>query len=179
MKLARLFGMIFIFLVLPLMAVAADLSPKQVEGFVGTMKELKPFFDTYSDEVGDDSESTTTSELMSDWTASFKEYKEVQDILKKHNYDMNSWSVVSQQIIQAYMALKLGADGKNVVAEMQDSLKGMESSPDIPAEQKAEIRKQMQKSIAEFEKSLKASKVDQDAVKPFTKQLDELFEWEE
>lgn len=179
MKVARLFGLIMILLMFSSFAQASALSGKQVEGFVNSMKELKPYFDQYADEVGDDGDASSTAQLVQDWAASLKEHREVLGILKKHGFDEVSWASVSQLVMKAYMTIKFGEEGKNVPAQMAESLKEIEANPDIPAEQKAEIRASMQKGIEDFEKNLDAPAEDQEAVRPYLGQLDEIFEWQE
>ena len=52
------------------------------------------------------------------------DYKRLLDkaIIGKHGFDFDSWSAVSQQVTQAYMAVKLGADGQDVMGQMRQSM---------------------------------------------------------
>jgi hypothetical protein len=179
MRLVRLFGLVMVLVTFSVSAWAAGLSGSQVEGFVNSMKDLKPYFDQYADEVGDDGDASSTAQLVQDWASGLKEHREVMGILKKHGFNETSWAAASQLVMKAYMAIKFGEEGKNVPAQMAESLKEIEANPDIPAEQKAEIRASMLKGIEEFEKNLDSPAEDQDAVRPYIGQLDEVFEWQE
>jgi uncharacterized protein YecA (UPF0149 family) len=179
MRLVRLFGLVMVLVTFSVSAWAAGLSGSQVEGFVNSMKDLKPYFDQYADEVGDDGDATSTAQIVKDWASGLKEQREVMGILKKHGFDQNSWADVSQLVMRAYMAIKFGEEGRNVPAQMAESLKEIEANPDIPAEQKAEIRASMQKGIEEFEQNMDAPEEDQDSVRPYLDQLDAIFEWQE
>ena len=108
MRLWRLLVMLPAFLLVSQGAWCAGIGAKQVEGFIGAMQELKPYFDQYADEAEDDGDATSTSRLMGDWARSLKDQREVEAMLKKHGFDVESWSEVSQQVTQAYMAVKLG-----------------------------------------------------------------------
>lgn len=175
----RLVGLVLVVMMCAVPAWSAGLTETQVEGFVNSMTELKPLFDRYADEVGDDGDASSTGQIMKDWTAGLRERQEVLSVLKKNGFDLPGWEMVSQDVVQAYTAIKFGRDGKDVVAQMRESMQSMESSPDIPEAQKAEIRVQMQHSISEFEKMLSAAPENQAAVRPFLPRLDAIFEWQE
>lgn len=179
MRLWRFLIMLPAFLLVSQGAWCAGLGAKQVEGFIGAMQELKPYFDQYADEAEDDGDATSTSRLMGDWARSLKDQREVEGMLKKHGFTVESWGEVSQQVTQAYMAVKLGKDGEDVLGQMQQSLDEISSNKDIPAEYKAQMVEQMKQSMAEMEKTLATSPENQEAVRPFLPQLDTIFEWQE
>ena len=178
MRLWRVLVMLPAFLLVSQSVWCAGLGAKQVEGFIGAMQELKPYFDQYADEAEDDGDATSTSRLMGDWARSLKDQREVEGMLKKHGFNVESWSEVSQQVTQAYMAVKLGKDGEDVLGQMQQSLDEISSNKDIPAEYKAQMLEQMKQSMAEMEKTLATSPENQEAVRPFLPQLDTIFEWQ-
>lgn len=157
----------------------AGLGAKDVEGFIGAMQELKPYFDQFADEAEDDGDATSTSRIMGDWAQSLKGKKEIEGTLRKHGFDFESWGTISQQVTQAYMALKLGKDGADVLGQMRQSVDEIQASKDIPADSKAQMVEQMKESMAEMEKTLATSPENQAAVRPFVPQLDTIFEWQE
>ncbi|GAB1409179.1 hypothetical protein MASR1M90_03330 [Desulfovibrionales bacterium] len=169
--------MVLLFFVVP--AWAAGLTPIQVEGFISAMTELKPMFDSYADEIGDDGDASSTVQIMKDWTVGMQTHQEFLSVLNKNGFDVASWEAVVPEVIQAYMAIQFGKDGTDAVAQMQQSLQEIEQNPDIPEGQKAEIRTQMQASIAEFEKILATSPENQDVVRPFVPRLNTIFEWQD
>lgn len=179
MRLARVFGIVLVLLTFSFSAWAEGLTGGQVEDFVNSMKELKPYFDQYADEVGDDGDASSTAQIVNDWVSGIKGDQEILAILNKHGFNESSWATASQAVMKAYMAIKFGEEGKNIPAQMAESLKEIEADPDIPEDQKAEIRASMQKGIDEFEKNVNAPQDDQDAVRPYLSQLDTIFEWQE
>lgn len=103
----------------------------------------------------------------------------MEAIIAKHGFDFDRWAAVSQQVTQAYMALKLGKDGQDVMGQMGQSIAEIETNKDIPAEYKSQMIAQMQASMAEMKKVLEASPEDQSAVQPFVADLDAIFEMQE
>ena len=87
MKLVRLFGLLLVMLFFSQSAWCAGLSETDVKGFIGSMQELKPYFDQYADETGDDGDGASTAQVVSDWAKSLKEQQEVEGVLKKHGFD--------------------------------------------------------------------------------------------
>ncbi|MBP9944097.1 MAG: hypothetical protein KBF11_06075 [Desulfomicrobium sp.] len=179
MKLVRVAGLLVVALLLSQSAWCSGLSAKDVQGFIASMQELKPYFDQFAEETEDDGDLASTSRVVSDWAQGLKERSDVEAIIGKHGFDFDSWAAVSQQVTQAYMAVKLGADGQDVMGQMRQSMAEIETNKDIPAEYKTQMITQMQTSMAEMEKVLKASPEDQDAVKPFVTELDSIFEMQE
>jgi hypothetical protein len=143
------------------------------------MQELKPYFDQFAEETEDDGDLTSTSRVISDWAQGLKEHRDVEAIIGKHGFDFDSWAAVSQQVTQAYMALKLGKDGQDVMGQMQQSIAEIEGNTEIPAEYKTQMIAQMQTSMAEMEKMIQASPEDQSTVQPFVQELDAIFEMQE
>lgn len=179
MRLWRFLVMVSAILLVAQSAWCAGIGAKEVEGFIGVMQELKPYFDQYADEAEDDGDATSTSRIMGDWARSLKEQREVEGMLKKHGFDVESWSEVAQQVTQAYMAVKLGVEGEDVLGQMRQSVDEIKANKDIPAEYKTQMVAQMEQSMAEMEKTLATSPESQEAVKPFIPQLDTIFEWQE
>jgi uncharacterized protein YecA (UPF0149 family) len=179
MIVVRLFVALLVLMFFTPSAWSGTLSEKDVRGFVESMRELKPYFEQYADETGDDGDASSTAQIVTDWAQGLKQQHEFEGMLSKHGFNYDSWAVVSQQVTQAYMALKFGKDGKDVVGQMRQSMEEIEANPDLPAETKAEMVKQMRQSMAEMEKTFSASTEDQDAVKPFVADLDSIFEWQE
>lgn len=179
MKLVRVAGLFIMMLFISSSAWCSGLTAGDVEGFIASMQELKPYFDQYAEESGDDGDATSTAQVVTDWAQGLKEQRDVEAILGKHGFDFATWSTVSQQVTQAYMALRLGKDGQDVMGQMQQSIADIENNKDIPAEYKSQMIAQMQASMAEMDKMLKASPEDQDTVKPFVSELDVIFEMQE
>lgn len=180
MKAFRGFMVLAVLVLLPVASWAQDLSTEQVRAFVSVMQEFKPYFDQYAEEVGDDGDAASTSQLVTDWAREFKWSPEMLSVLRKYGFDEKTWPVVAQQTTQAYMAVKLGEDGQDVLGQMRQSVKEIETSRDIPAEYaeyRAHLITQMQANIAEMEKTLNAPVQDQEAVRPFIPQLDAVFDW--
>lgn len=172
-------GLVMMFVLYAASAWSADLTKKQVEGFVHSMTELKPLFDSYADEEGDDGDASSTAQIMKDWTTGLRERQDFLAILKKNGLGLADWETVSQDVVHAYMAIKFGKDGKDAVAQMQESMRTLESSPDISEAQKEEILTQMRQGIVEFEEMLSAAPENQAMVRPFLSQLDTIFEWQD
>ena len=171
---------VFVLILLPAVAQAQELSTEQVRSFVGAMQEFKPGFDQYAEEVGDDGDAASTSKLVADWAREFKWSPEMLSVLQKYGFDAKTWPVTARLATQAYMAVKLGEDGQDVLGRMRHSMREIETSRDIPeeyAEYRAHLLTQMRANIAEMEKTLNAPRKDQEAVQPFIPQLDAIFEW--
>jgi|JTFP01.1.fsa_nt_gb hypothetical protein len=179
MKLVRMAGLLMVALLLSQSAWCSGLSAKDVQGFIASMQELKPYFDQFAEETQDDGDLASTSRVVGDWAQGLKERGEVEAIIGKHGFDFDRWAAVSQQVTQAYMALKLGKDGQDVMGQMRQSIAEIETNKDIPAEYKSQMIAQMQASMAEMEKVLEASPEDQGAVRPFVSDLDAIFEMQE
>ncbi len=158
---------------------AGGLSEKDVKRFVATMEDLKPLFDQYTDEIEDDGDASSTARIVSDWTANLREQRQAEAILARHGFEFESWSTVAQQVTHAYLAVKLGADGEDVVGQLRQNMAEIEASKDVPPEYKAQILDQMKQGMQEFEKLLDTDPADQAAVKPFVADLDRVFEWHE
>lgn len=179
MRCWRFLAMATAFVLAAQVAWCAGLGAKDVEGFIGAMQELKPYFDQFADEAEDEGDGTSTARIMGDWAQSLKQQHEIEGMLQKHGFTFDNWAAVSQQVTQAYMAIKLGKDGQDVLGQMQQSVKEIEASKDIPAEYKTQMVAQMRQSMAEMEKTLATSPENQEAVRPFLSQLDTIFEWQE
>jgi len=179
MKLVRVAGFFIMMLFISSNAWSSGLTAKDVQGFIASMQELKPYFDQYAEESGDDGDASSTAQLVTDWAQGLKEQRDVEAILGKHGFDLNTWAAVSQQVTQAYMAVRLGKDGQDVMGQMQQSIAEIEANKEIPAEYKSQMIGQMQTSMAEMEKVLAASPEDQVTVKPFVSELDATFEMQE
>lgn len=179
MKLMRMAGLLMVILFFSSTAWSSGLTAKDVQGFIASMQELKPYYDQYTEETEDDGDATSTAQVVTDWASGLKERAEVEGILKKHGFDFESWSMVAQQVTQAFMAVRLGKDGQDVMGQMQQSMAEIEGNKDIPAEYKSQMIAQMQMSMTEIEKSLNAPLEDQEVVKPFASDLDVIFEMQE
>jgi hypothetical protein len=155
----------------------AGLSGQDVQGFIGAMQDLKPYFEQYAQEAGE--EGSDAARAMDGWAMALQQHHEVEGTLEKHGFTTETWPVVAHQVTQAYMAVKLGGDGENVLGQMRQSVAEIENSTDIPAEYKEQMLSQMKVSMAQMEQSLAAPAEDQAAVKPYLGQLDTLFEWQE
>ena len=155
----------------------AGLSGKDVQGFIGAMQDLKPYYEQYAQEAGSD--GSDAAGVMDDWTMSLQQHHELEGMLEKHGFTAPTWPGVAHQVTQAYMAVKLGEDGEDVLGQMRQSVAEIENSKDIPAEYKAQMLSQMKMSMTQMEKSLAAPAPDQEAVKPYIGQLDTVFEWQE
>jgi len=179
MKLLRVAGFFIMMLFFSSNAWCSGLTAKDVQGFIASMHELKPYFDQYAEESGDDGDASNTAQVVTDWAQGLKEQRDVEAILGKHGFDFNTWGTVSQQVAQAYMAVRLGKDGQDVMRQMPQTIAEIESNKEIPAEYKSQMIAQMQTSMAEMEKVLAASPEDQVTVKPFVSELDAIFEMQE
>jgi len=158
---------------------SADLKADAVKGFIGSMEELKPYFDQYADETGDDGDVTSTAEVVADWAKSMKDQHEIEKVITKYGFDFESWTAVSKQVTEAYMAVKLGKDGEDILGQMQKSIDDIQSNKDIPADYKAQMVEQIRTSMADMQKTFEASPADQATVKPFVPKLDTIFDWQE
>jgi hypothetical protein len=179
MKLMRMVGILMVMLFFSSAAWSAGLTAKDVQGFIASMQELKPYYDQYTEETEDDGDATSTAQVVTDWARGLKERAEVEGILRKHGFDFESWATVAQQVTQAFMAVRLGKDGQDIMGQMQQSMAEIEGNKDIPAEYKSQMIAQMQVSMAEIEKALNAPPEDQEVVKPFASELDVIFEMHE
>jgi hypothetical protein len=179
MGLMRIIGLLMVMLFFSSAAWSAGLTQKDVQGFIASMQELKPYYEQYADENQDDGDATSTARVMTDWAQGLKEHAEVEGILRKHGFDFESWATVAQQVTQAFMALRLGKDGQDIMGQMQQAMAEIKTNKDIPAEYKTQMIAQMQMSMAEIEKALNAPVEDQEAVKPFASELDVIFEMQE
>ena len=179
MKLVRMTSVLTVMLFFSSAAWSAGLTAGDVQGFIASMQELKPYYNQYTEEVGDDGDATSTSRIVTDWARGLKERGEVESILKKHGFDFESWATVAQRVTQAFMAFRLGEEGQDIMGQMRQSVAEIEANKDIPAEYKSQMLAQMQMSMAEIEKALDAPAEDQEAVKPFAAELDVIFEMQE
>ena len=179
MKLVRVAIFFMVGLLVSQSAWCSGLASKDVQGFIASMQELKPYFEQFAEETEDDGDITSTSKVISDWAQGLKEHSDVEAIIGKHGFDFDRWAAVSQQVTQAYMALKLGKDGQDVIGQMKQSIAEIEGNKEIPAEYKTQMIAQMQTSMAEMEKNLQASPEDQSTVQPYLQELDVIFEMQE
>jgi hypothetical protein len=155
----------------------AGLSGDAVKGFIGAMQDLKPYYEQFAEEAGDD--GTDATRVMDEWTVSMAQQHELAELLEKHGFTAQTWPEVAHQVTQAYMAVKLGEDGEDVMGQMRQSVTEIENSKDIPAEYKQQMLDQMKMSMAQMEDSLAAPAEDKAAVRPYLPQLDSVFEWEQ
>lgn len=179
MKLMRMAVLLMVMLFFSSAAWSSNLTAKDVQGFIASMQELKPYYDQYTEETADDGDATSTARVVTDWASGLKERDEVEGILKKHGFDFERWAAVAQRVTQAFMAVRLGKDGQDIMGQMQQSVAEIEGNKDIPAEYKSQMIAQMQASMAEIEKALDAPSEDQEVVKPFASELDVIFEMQE
>ena len=179
MKLVRVAGLLVVALFLSQSAWCLGLNEKDVQGFIASMQDLKPYFDQFAEETEDDGDPASASRVIADWAQGLKGRNDVEAIIGKHGFTFDSWAAVSQQVTQAYMALKLGKDGQDVMGQMRQSMAEIEGNKEIPAEYKTQMITQMQTSMTEMEKLLQASPEDQGTVKPFVTELDTIFEMQE
>ncbi|MDP3430920.1 MAG: hypothetical protein Q8R89_11395, partial [Desulfomicrobium sp.] len=101
MKLMRMAVLLMVMLFFSSTAWSAGLTANDVQGFIATMQELKPYYDQYTEDVEDDGDATSTAQVVTDWASGLKERAEVEGILKKHGFDFESWATVAQQVTQA------------------------------------------------------------------------------
>jgi hypothetical protein len=179
MKLMRMAVLLMVMLFFSSTAWSAGLTANDVQGFIATMQELKPYYDQYTEDVEDDGDATSTAQVVTDWASGLKERGEVEAILSRHGFDFESWATVAQQVTQAFMAVRLGKDGQDIMGQMQQSVAEIEGNKDIPAEYKSQMIAQMHTSMTEIEKALNAPPEDQEVVKPFASDLDVIFEMQE
>lgn len=174
---------LFIFMLVTIFAVtnahAVGLVAKDVQGFIEVMQELKPLFNQYADEVGDDGDASSTAQLMSDWVSGLRAQKNIEVVLKNHGLDFFAWENLAGQVTQAYIAVKLSHNGQDIRGQMRQSLAEIAANPDLPAEYKAQLLEQMQENITQFETIVSASAEDQAVVQPFLPQIDAIFDWQE
>ncbi|NLY41109.1 MAG: hypothetical protein GX055_05750 [Desulfovibrionales bacterium] len=179
MRTLRVVGAMVLLLFFVGPAWATGLTATHVEGFIHAMTELKPMFDSYADEIGDDGDASSTVQIMRDWTAGMRTHQDFVSVLRKNGFDLPTWEAVVPDVVQAYMAIQFGKDGLDAIAQMQESLQSIENNPDLPEEQKAEIQAQMRATIAEFETIVRTSPENQDVVRPFVPRLNAIFEWQD
>lgn len=174
-------GVIFVWVMILVgtSAWGAGLQTRDVQGFIEVMQDLKPLFNDYADEVGDDGDAASTTFLISDWVQGLRGQASVQGVLKKHGYDFDQWAIIATQVTQAYVALKLSHQGQDALDQWQQAKIDIENNPDLPEEYKAQMLTQLQSSMAQLEFLMAASPEDQAVIQPLVPALDTIFEWTE
>lgn len=126
---------------------AFSLSGDTIERWVSAMQELEQWGESQGadleDELGPmDPEGMNFERVMHRMAS---QNSDVQRIVRSHGFGgADDWADVSGRIFNAYMALKMEESAPEMERQMEQALRQMENNPNIPEEQKAMMRQQME-----------------------------------
>ena len=150
-------------------AQAAALTEAQVLGTIGALKELEETFG----QAGNGDAARTD---LGTFASSQSDMDKAMAILRRHGFEtVETWTLVTQQVVNAYIAVKMADQQPDIEAEMARARAEIESSNMSP-EQKRQMLAMMEQSMASVRSMADASDEDVATVKRVLPELDAYFE---
>lgn len=160
--------MVMVLLVVNSMALAADLTSKDVSKWMTSMEHLQPWLESNQDKfTAEISEPGNPEVAFKEASSALKKaglYNEFNGKVKAQGYkDVEQWSGVTQQVTFAWMALEMEANKAQIDA-MKAQYDAMKSNPDVPEQQKAMMEQMMAPALIMVKLAQKSSAADKSAV---------------
>lgn len=154
---------------------ADNLSDQEISAFIDSLKaaeRLEPEFEDLGNEMdnGDAGAMPDFSRLFSDSLGQLKghdAYSRLEDIARNHGFsNLEEWAATGDRVFQAWMAIEMEQQNPAAQQEMSAALAEIENSPNMTAEQKAQMRAMMQSAMGAMESASNAPAADIAAVRP-------------
>lgn len=173
-------------LLLSTLALAQELTDRQITNFISSMEELQTMeeeFEAMEEELGRDAtemEDMDFSRLMSSSIERLEGtdlYDRLEAVVEDHGFDnAEEWAKVGDRVFQAMTAIEMNRQGPGMEAEMRRSMEQMENNPNMTADQKEQMRQMMSSAMSTIESASEAPAEDIEALKPHMDKLRRVFE---
>lgn len=179
-----LFGLLMI--ALPLQA--EKLTDLQIEAFIASMAELQEKeadFEAAAPDMenGDPASLPDMDTLISDNIQRMKGhvlYDQVNTIVQQHGFEgVEQWGRTGDRILNAYVAVNMGAESKQIRNEMAEALREIENNPDLTPAQKEQMKNMLGGAVSSLEQMVTAPQEDIRAIQPYVTELHRVLETEE
>ncbi|SFX44723.1 hypothetical protein [Marinospirillum alkaliphilum] len=164
---------------------ASDLTRADVERWIKTHGELQSWLDQHQEQLPDEDFANTNlsmEELMAKGIQQLRTaglYNEFNRRVQRAGFsNVEHWAKLGQQISLTYMAIGL-EENPQALGMFEAQLRELRSARDIPAEEKAMYEAMLNESINMMRQAQRMSSASKAAVRPYQRQLEELFDQED
>lgn len=158
------------------MAAAADMTAKQVEGYMASMPELALIGDKYPQSQQDIDRYRPLGSALELMDKKTDAYAELSALAKKHHFSTTEqWADVGDRVMQAYLVLSSSLTPEQVQAGYETGVANINKDPNLSKENKQKILTNMEKTHGRNMLMRKKAEPDLAVVKPYMGQLDSLF----
>lgn len=151
-----------------------------INRWANTMEELKGLDDERLDRdhgADMDMDMENPMDFEAAMAQSARENREVRRIIQRHGFrNGDEWANVGGRVTRAYSAMMMEQQAPEMDQEMQQQMRELENNPNIPEQQKAMIRQQMQAAQGMMQQMSDAPEEDIQAVRANRARLDQVFE---
>lgn len=173
--------MTLLFGLLAPLAMAADLTEKDVKHWMEAMPALESWLDQHEDQLPEEDFSAGETSIDAMFNKGIEQlkaaglYNEFSQQVKAGGYnDIEQWAEVSRRVTMGYMALEIENEQVSL-SQLEAQLEQIRQSEGMPAEQKMMMEQMMSTSMMMLRAAGNVSKQDKEAVRPFRQQLAEQF----
>lgn len=164
-------------------AQAQNLSDSDIQAFIATMHDAQTLQDKYEDTEGWPDPASEGMDSMPDMNRLFSAgvermkgtapYNDFEDIIKKHGFDsIKSWASVGDRIFAAMIAIEMKSEAPGATREIEQAMAEIENSPDMTAQQKAQMRAMMGAAMSATKMADNVPAADIEALRPHLKALE-------
>ncbi len=156
---------------------AYALSSSDVEKFIHSMEELRPYFNEYEENLPDldrDEDDLSSEGVKKAMLEPFAQSQEMSAIVKKHGFSSpEQWAETGSKISRAMMAIIVD----EAVANADDYKAKIQADKNMTPEMAENLVAAMARSNQEFKEMLSdVSKTDIEVVTPYLSQLEEVLD---
>ena len=184
-RLGQIMALGMLMIALPLQA--EKLTDLQIEAFIASMAELQTkeadFKAAAPDlENGDPASLPNIDTLISDSIQRMQGhvlYDQVDTIVQQHGFEgVDQWSRIGDRILNAYVAVTMGAESENLRNEMAEALREIENNANLTPAQKEQMKNMMGGAVSSIEQMVTAPQEDVRAIQPHMAELNRVMETE-
>lgn len=164
-------------------AVADTLTERDVKNFISSLEALQDMegeLADLADEINQEPADPTAgmpdlSHLFSDAVGRMEghpQFEQFADIVEDNGFDSaNAWGETGDRVFRAWMAIEM--EGQSVAArqEMANAIAEIDNTPNLSAEQKAQMKAMMQGAVSMMEQASDAPEADVQALRPHLEEL--------
>lgn len=160
-------------------AQAQTLDSDTIDRWVTTMQEMKAFENELSEEdaIDMDMDMEDPMDIEQSMARAAEQSEKVRRTINRHGFtDGAEWAAIGSRIMRAYGAMMMQEQAPEMDRQLQQQMQAIENNPNIPEQQKAMMRQQMQASQGMMQQMTDAPQADIDAVQASRERLGQIFE---
>ncbi|TVV42106.1 MULTISPECIES: hypothetical protein [unclassified Thalassolituus] len=173
--------MTLLFSLLAPLAMAADLTEKDVKHWMEAMPALENWLDQHEDQLPEEDFSAGESSIDAMFNKGIEQlkaaglYDDFSKQVKAGGYkNIEHWAEISRRVTMGYMALEMENEQVSL-SQLEAQLEQIRQSEGMPAEQKMMMEQMMGASLMMMRAVENVSEQDKSAVRPFRQQLADQF----